>query len=651
MKRKLDQNDRPASVHEADKPDDDEPTTVAQQKKQKQQDQDLSFTDLGLDPRLLQAVSKQNFEKPTLVQRRAIPLGLAGKDILCKAKTGSGKTAAYVLPLLASILKRKQSLPSSAPTAGPSTSALILVPTRELADQVFKSIEQFAAFCAKDVQSVKLTDKLSDAVQRSLLSNSPDIVISTPARAWKNVDSGALSLDALTFLVLDEADLILSYGYTDDMDNLARSVPKGVQTVMMSATLSTELDGLRKIFYREPTLLDLEEPEADGEGITHYVVKCGEDEKFLLAYVIFKLHLIKGKCIIFVADIDRSYRLKLFFEQFGIRSCILNSELPVNSRIHVVEEFNRNVYDIIIASDEKSEMLNVDAEEEDEADEAPESKKEAAAAGDDAESDGKRAKKKRKTAKRDSEYGVSRGIDFKNVSTVINFDLPTTASSYTHRIGRTARAGKNGMALSFVVPGSLYRKHMPTTVKTAENDERILAKITRQQKKKGKEVKDYNFNKEQVEAFRYRMNDALRAVTKVAVREARTRELRQELLKSEKLKRCVPSLPPSLSPSLSPQLLTTPPPVCYRYFEENPGELNHVRHDGELRTARSQPHLKHVPEYLLPKEGKQGLTSEEIGFVPLKKRGDRHRKGKRGFKAGSRRGDPLKTFRAKRRTK
>lgn len=95
------------------------------------------------------------------------------------------------------------------------------------------------------------------------------------------------------------------------------------------------------------------------------------------------------------------------------------------------------------------------------------------------------------------------------------------------------------MALSFVVPEKLYRKHMPTTVQTAENDERVLAKIIRQQKKKGKEVKDYNFNKDQVDAFRYRMNDALRAVTKVAVREARTRELRQELLKSEKLKRYI----------------------------------------------------------------------------------------------------------------
>ena len=328
---------------------------------------------------------------------------------------------------------------------------------------------------------------------------------------------------------MDEADLMLSYGYNDDMENLARLVPKGVQTIMMSATLSAEVDKLKGIFYRDPVLLNLEESDADGEGITHYVVKCAEDEKFLLAYVIFKLQLIKGKCIIFVADIDRSYRLKLFFEQFGIRSCILNSELPVNSRIHVVEEFNRNVYDIIIASDEKSEMLNVDPEDE---------------AGDEAKTgttadEGKNPKKKRKVAKRDSEYGVSRGIDFKNVATVINFDLPTTASSYTHRIGRTARAGKSGMALSFVIPEKHYRKHMPTTVQTSERDEKVLAKIIRQQKKLGKEVKDYNFNKDQVEAFRYRMNDALRAVTKVAVREARTRELRQEILKSEKLKRSV----------------------------------------------------------------------------------------------------------------
>lgn len=262
-----------------------------------------------------------------------------------------------------------------------------------------------------------------------------------------------------------------------------------------------------------------------------------------MAYIIFKLQLVKGKCIIFVGDVDRCYRLKLFFEQFGIRSCILNSELPVNSRIHVVEEFNRNVYDIIIASDEKEILGNEERadEEKDEEDEEAAQKQDKEADTSNAEqvnnNNNNNKKKKQKASKRDKEYGVSRGIDFKNVAAVINFDLPTSTSSYTHRIGRTARAGKAGMALSFVVPKELFRKHMPTSIASAENDEKVLARITRQQAKKGKEIKPYNFNTKQVEAFRYRMNDALRAVTKVAVREARTRELRSELLKSEKLKR------------------------------------------------------------------------------------------------------------------
>ncbi|KAK2605891.1 ATP-dependent DNA/RNA helicase [Conoideocrella luteorostrata] len=611
MKRKLDQNGVPSP----------EPEKQKRSKPESSTDAELTFADLGLDPRLVQAVAEQNFQKPTLVQRQAIPLALNGKDVLCKSKTGSGKTAAYVLPVLNGILKKK-SIDSSV-----ETSALILVPTRELADQVFKVIEQFSSFCAKDVRAVKLTDKLSDAVQRSLLSTSPDIVISTPARAWYNVKSNqsALSLEKLTHLVLDEADLLLSYGYDEDLENLSWSIPKGIQTTMMSATLTAEVNSLKKIFYRDnaPTLLDLEEPDAEGEGVTQLVTKCAEDEKFLLAYIIFKLQLVKGKCIIFVGDVDRCYRLKLFFEQFGIRSCILNSELPVNSRIHVVEEFNRNVYDIIIASDEKEVLGNEEkaVEEKDEEEDAPKEPKNHS----DAEMAERRPQKKRKAPKRDNEYGISRGIDFKNVAAVINFDLPTSASSYTHRIGRTARAGQTGMALSFVVPKDLYRKHMPTSVPTAENDEKVLARITRQQAKKGKEIKPYNFNTTQVEAFRYRMNDALRAVTKVAVREARTRELRQELLKSEKLK---------------------------RYFEENPTEINHLRHDGELRTARQQAHLKHVPEYLLPKDGKKGLTPEEIGFVPLRKPGAKfraHRKGKT-FKRG-RKVDPLKTFKARRKAR
>jgi len=156
----------------------------------------------------------------------------------------------------------------------PFTAALILVPTRELADQVFKAIEQFSAFCAKEIQATKLTDNVSDAVQRSLLSNVPDIVVSTPARVWHSINSSGLSLDKLQYLVLDEADLVLSYGYDEDMENISQALPKGVQTIMMSATLSAELDTLKGIFCRNPKLLDLNEDMGDeDEKLSQFFVK------------------------------------------------------------------------------------------------------------------------------------------------------------------------------------------------------------------------------------------------------------------------------------------------------------------------------------------------------------------------------------------
>ena len=374
--------------------------------------------------------------------------------------------------------------------------------------------------------------------------------------------------------------------------------------------------------------------------------RCGEDEKFLLAYVIFKLKLVKGKCIIFVGDTDRCYRLKLFFEQFGIRSCVLNSELPVNSRIHVVEEFNKNVYDIIIAADDhevlgetssrntsskKAEKEAVSEQTEDvEAAAAPNVK--SLERNDNHGQKPVRARKKLKSSKKRHEYGISRGIDFKHVTCVLNFDLPTTSTSYTHRIGRTARANQPGIALSFVVPSTLFKKHRPTSFDACAHDEEVLSAITAQQQTLGRELKPYHFDMKQVEGFRYRMNDALRAVTSTAVREARAREIRQELLKSEKLK---------------------------RYFEENPEDLRQLRHDGEVGKVRVQGHLKNVPGYLMPSNGVKGVLKEDVGFVSLRKTTDNRIRKKRlekrfkakGGKGPMKRADPLKTFNARGRGK
>ncbi|MCJ1473017.1 ATP-dependent DNA/RNA helicase [Lambiella insularis] len=606
-----------------------------------------NFASLGLDVRLLQAIGKEKYINPTPVQSQAIPLALEGKDILARSKTGSGKTAAYVLPILETILRRKASTNSKA------TTALVLVPTRELAEQVTRAFTSFSAFCAKDISTINLTQKTPDAVQRSLLADLPDIVVATPARASLNLSTSALALQELTHLVVDEADLVLSYGYEEDLQSVAKAVPSGVQTFLMSATLSTEVDTLKGLFCRDPVTLALDETEEEDKGVSQYVVKCGEDEKFLLIYVMFKLKLIKGKCIIFVGDIDRSYRLKLYLEQFGVRSCVLNSELPVNSRIHVVEEFNKGLYDIIIASDEhevlgsetrhtsrttkespkktqaKAEEPPAQANEINNngpSEEVVDTLQQPEGPAEDSNPPQPPKKKRRNPPKKDKEYGISRGIDFRNVACVLNFDLPRTSKSYTHRIGRTARAGKPGMALSFAIPRALFRKHIPTSFPSAEHDEAVLAQITAHQARRGKQVQPYHFDMQQVDAFRYRMNDALRAVTRVAVREARTRELRQELLRSERLK---------------------------RHFEENPEDLRQLRHDGELRAARVQPHLKHVPEYLLPRGGATGLAGREIGFVGLRKesenriRNARARNRMRGKGGRGRGADPLRTFSAR----
>ena len=332
----------------------------------------------------------------------------------------------------------------------------------------------------------------------------------------------------------------------------------------------------------------------------------------------------------------------------------MNSELPVNSRIHVVEEFNKNIYDIIIASDEHEVLgervggdlakyrgdtfqtaANNKGGEPSGADGSnhqpfpeEEQPRPAQENADDVSIVEPPTKKRNVPRGKSKEYGISRGIDFKNVACVLNFDLPPSSRSYTHRIGRTARAGRSGMVLSFVVPKEHYHKHKAVTFSSAEHDEEVLEKITEQQSKKGKDVRPYHFDMKQIEAFRYRMMDALRAVTRIAIREARTRELRQELVKSEKLK---------------------------RHFEENPADLQHLRHDGELRTVRVQAHLKHVPDYLMPSSGTKSMAGEDIGFVPMRKASDNRirkarlqnrLKGRRRKPAG-RKSDPLRTFNPK----
>ncbi|KAI7276734.1 DEAD-domain-containing protein [Hortaea werneckii] len=647
MKRKLNQNDVPEAIADGSS-------------KKSKTTPPPTFADLHLDPRLIQAIQQEKFATPTPVQAKGIPLSLAGQDILGRAKTGSGKTLAYLLPVLHHLLQRK----ASQGKKSRHTSALILVPTKELATQVANTLKTFTSFCAQEVRFENISRKEDAAVTKARLAENPDIVIATPGQASKWLNQTVLSIDNLKNLIIDEADLVLNYGYEEDLQTLSAALPTGVQKIMMSATLRTEIDALTALFFPDaskPTILDLSAEEAaEKPTLAQYTVRTAEADKFLLIYTIFKLQLIKGKVIIFVADIDRCYRVKLFLEQFGIRSCVLNSELPVNSRLHAVEEFNKGVYDIIVAADENEVVGNEGGKSKRQKQKEKQKKKEEAKAEeqeanedadggaesreDQGEGEKKKAQDKKQGRKGDREFGVSRGIDFRHVACVLNFDLPTTPKSYLHRIGRTARAGQTGMALSFYVPKQEYRKHKPTSIEQCEHDEEVLDAIKKEQQQFSSsdpnnsqpnpsvpKVQEWAFDMSKLEGFRYRFTDALRAVTRIAVREARTKELRQELINSSKLK---------------------------QHFEENPDDLRHLRHDQESHAVRQQPHLRHVPEYLLPAGGKAAVA-RDVGYVGLRKEGENSLRKRRGFNKTRGKGrivrgkglDPLRSLNARGRGK
>jgi len=159
---------------------------------------------------------------------------------------------------------------------------------------------------------VNLTRNEAESVQRARLANFPDIVVATPGRACANITSGAFSLDHIAQLVIDEADLVVSYEGVDDVKTIARLLPTGVQKIMLSATLQTDVEAVRSVLDIDPTVIEVDEKEAEANKITQHVIHCAEIDKWLVIYAIFKLKLVKGKCLVFVHDVERSYRLKLF---------------------------------------------------------------------------------------------------------------------------------------------------------------------------------------------------------------------------------------------------------------------------------------------------------------------------------------------------
>jgi ATP-dependent RNA helicase DDX56/DBP9 len=501
----------------------------------------LDFYDMGLDDRILKAIALLGWRKPTLIQEKAIPLGLDGNDILARARTGSGKTAVFAIPVINKILQQKQ----INTTDNKKTQAIIVAPSKELCKQLRDNFGELTSCCSREVKCVDVACGEVPDIKPLLVSLIPDIVIGTPAKILAHVQAGSLFnlKKTLQSFVVDEADLLFSFGFEKDMQKLIESViPKeGCQSFLVSATLNPDVINLKNLVLRKPVIIKLEEPELPKcDQLAQYHISCQEDEKFVLLVALIKLNLLRGRTIIFVNSLKRCYKLKLFLEQFAIRSCLLNPELPVASRCNVVDQFNKGVYNQIIACDERCVH-------------DPTSRK--------STKKGSNGKVSRQTV--DKDFAVSRGIDFQSVSNVINFDFPTSVTAYVHRVGRTARAINainsnitEGTVLSFVAQDEhkFFNK-----VKNAFGD--------------STNFKPYAFKMEELEAFKYRAKDAIRAVTKDVIRSVRIKEIEHELKNSERLK---------------------------SFLKSNPNDVQLLRHDRSSKRMSTQAHLKDVPDYIVP---------------------------------------------------
>jgi len=395
----------------------------------------------------------------------------------------------------------------------------------------------------------------------------------------------------------------------------------------MSATLTPEVQSLKKLVLHNPAVLKLEETEDEARRLAQYYLQCTTKDKFLVLYGVLRLKHIVGKVLIFVSSLEMCYKVKLFLEQFSIKSAVLNAELPQNSRLHIMDQFNRGVCDIIIATDAAMEALNDDDDEGpmdveptqdddisgDEKDEEASTDEQSDEGNEDPNSEeeeevstknSKRAQSDSKPRKRqriDKEYGVTRGVDFKDVKAVINMDFPSQYAQYVHRVGRTARGDKSGVAFSLI----------DTLV---EEDQRLLDNMIRKQADVGRQVAEYRVQVDSFSAFRYRVEDVLSNVTRMAIDEARQSELRREILNSEKLK---------------------------AHFEDNPKDKDALRHDRPINARRVQSHLATLPAYLLPQDGK----GRSMGKGGKSRKGG---KGGKGSKAGrGKKTNPLKSFKMK----
>ncbi|KAL3514783.1 hypothetical protein ACH5RR_027500 [Cinchona calisaya] len=361
-----------------------------------------SFMELHLSRPLLRACEALSYFKPTPIQAACIPLALSGRDICGSAITGSGKTAAFALPTLERLLYR--------PKNRPATRVLILTPTRELAAQVHSMIEKLAQFMT-DIRCCLVLGGLSLKTQEAALRSKPDIVVATPGRIIDHLlNSMSIDLDELAVLILDEADRLLELGFSAQIQALVKLCPKRRQTMLFSATMTEEVDELIKLSLNKPLRLSADPSTKRPATLTEEVVRIrrmreGNQEAVLLALC---SRTFTSKVIIFSGTKQAAHRLKILFGLAGLKAAELHGNLTQSQRLEAMELFRKQEVDFLIATDV-----------------------------------------------------AARGLDIIGVQTVINFACPRDLTSYVHRVGRTARAGREGYAVTFVTDKD---RHLPRAI-------------------------------------------------------------------------------------------------------------------------------------------------------------------------------------------
>ena len=348
----------------------------------------MSFKQIGLNEPILKALQQKGYKEPTPIQKTAISSIMRNKDVMASAQTGTGKTACFTLPIL-EILSNKLDKTNSH-----ELNALIVTPTRELAAQVHDSIKSYGKYLS--LKSVAIYGGVSDVNQKQAINKGIDIMVATPGRLLDLYHQKAINFSKIKILVLDEADQMLDMGFINDIKKIDKYLPNDRQNLMFTATFSDPFRSLVKQFSKNPIEISVVKDNETGKNIEHYCHPVDASNKAKLL-----IHLIKNEkwnqALVFTRTKHGANRLTKKLINAKITAVAIHSNKTQNYRTKALNKFKKNHIQILVATDV-----------------------------------------------------AARGIDVKNMNQVVNFDLPSVAKDYIHRIGRTGRAGKSGKAISFV---------------------------------------------------------------------------------------------------------------------------------------------------------------------------------------------------------